>query len=205
MPYRRILALSIASLLCIVASAKDKKKSPLPFDILQARTVWVIVDPDAGVNVQDPNANRTARENVESAIAKWGRLTPVADLQMADLVITVRKGSGKLVQPTIGGTPVNSPPPVIMQPGDSGINAAGRAGGPPPQSSSPHPQMEVGSTQDMFVVYRADPNHNRTSDPLDYPPVWRYSARDALESPGVPAVDVFRKLIAETEKQASMP
>ena len=36
---------------------------------------------------------------------------------------------------------------------------------------------------------------------LDAPAIWRYSTRDALSSPGVPAVDAFKKLIAEAEKQ----
>ena len=60
--------------------------------------------------------------------------------------------------------------------------------------------MEIGKSQDMFVVYRSskdDPN----SAPLDAPPVWRYAAEDALQSPDVPAVEVFRKLIADSEKQ----
>jgi hypothetical protein len=48
----------------------------------------------------------------------------------------------------------------------------------------------------MFVVYRG-----KIDDTLDYPAVWRYIAKDALRSPSVPAVDVFRKLIAEAEKQ----
>jgi hypothetical protein len=30
----------------------------------------------------------------------------------ADLIIVIRKGNGKLIQPTIGGTPVNGTPPV---------------------------------------------------------------------------------------------
>ena len=38
---------------------------------------------------------------------------------------------------------------------------------------------------------------------LDAPAVWRYSAKDALRSPDVPAVDVFRNLIKEAEKQQS--
>jgi hypothetical protein len=51
----------------------------------------------------------------------------------------------------------------------------------------------------MFVLYRgtADPN----ASPLNTPPVWRYSGRDALDSPSVPAVDAFRKLVVESEKQ----
>jgi hypothetical protein len=53
----------------------------------------------------------------------------------------------------------------------------------------------------VFAVYRG-----KRQDPLDASAVWRYSAQDALRSPGVPAVDAFRKLIAEAEKQqASNP
>jgi hypothetical protein len=48
----------------------------------------------------------------------------------------------------------------------------------------------------MFVVYRG-----KRDDALDAPSVWRYSAKNALNSPQVPAVDAFRKLIAEAEKQ----
>jgi hypothetical protein len=34
----------------IQSAAKDKKKAPLPEDVLKAHTVWVIVDPTAGVD-----------------------------------------------------------------------------------------------------------------------------------------------------------
>jgi hypothetical protein len=211
MSYRRSLVCSVLFLSCLVAVAKDKKKAPLPFDVLQAHSVWVIVDPTVGVDVTDPNANRNARADVEKALAKWGRLTPVADGSVADLIITVRKGNGKLAQTTIGGTPINGPPPVVAQRTDSGISASTRIGPQPqssdpyPQSSGPHPQMEIGSTQDMFVVYRGDPNHDNTTDPLDSPPVWRYTAKDALASPGVPAVDAFRKAVNDSEKALAGP
>ena len=75
------------------------------------------------------------------------------------------------------------------------------------QPSTPEPQIEAGSPQDMFVVYRGsmDPNWFPL-DVLDAPAVWRYSGKDALASPSVPAVDAFRKLIAESEKElASHP
>lgn len=202
--YRKMLAIPLAALLCAAVFAKDKKKVLLPYDILQAHTVWVIVDPTAGVDVQDPNVNRLARENVEKALAKWGWLTPVTDPDMADLIITVRKGNKKLVQPTISGTTINTPPPVIGQRTDSGVSVAGRTGGPAPQSD-PAPQLEVGPTQDAFVVYRGDPQHVKNTNALDEPPVWRYMAKDALSSPGVPAVDAFRKLVDETAKQANTP
>jgi len=43
--------------------------------------------------------------------------------------------------------------------------------------------------------------HGKQNNALDTPSVWRYSAKDALRSPGVPAVDEFRKVIVEAEKQ----
>ena len=216
MPLRKILAVTTIILCSALAPAKDKKKALLPADVLRARTVLVIVDPTAGVDVRDPNANRDARANVEKALDQWGRFTLVQDGLTADLVITVRKGNGKLVQPTIGGTPINGTPPVsggtTSTPSQTTTRGGVRWGGGNPndpsnagtQPSTPEPQIEAGSPQDMFVVYRGstDPNWS----PLDTPSVWRYSGKDALASPSVPAVEVFRKLIAESEKQlASHP
>ena len=211
MPLRKILAVTTIILCSALAPAKDKKKALLPADVLRARTVLVIVDPTAGVDVRDPNANRDARANVEKALDQWGRFTLVQDGLTADLVITVRKGNGKLVQPTIGGTPINGTPPVSGGTSSSPTQTTTRAGvrwgtGNPndpsnagTQPSTPEPQIEAGSPQDMFVVYRGstDPNWS----PLDAPPVWRYSGKDALASPSVPAVEVFRKLIADSEKE----
>ncbi len=139
MPYRRSLACSVLLLSCLVAAGKNKKKVPLPVDILQAHTAWVIIDPAAGVDVTDPNANRIALNDVQNALAKWGRLMPVTDLSRADLIIVVRKSNGKMVQPTIAGTPINTPPPVIGQRTDSGVNVSARQG-PPLEQSQPHPQ-----------------------------------------------------------------
>jgi hypothetical protein len=224
---RRRLSLMVVLLLSsLVAPGKDKKKAALPEDVLRAHTVWVIVDPTAGVDIEAPNANRVARADVEKAFARWGRLEPVTNADMADLIVVVRKGNGKIADGTIGGTPVNAPPPVIAQSTDTGIHAAGGSRGaripdstPDASSSSdgslpgagsssnpgypskPSPQAEIGLSQDMFVVYRS-----RGADALNAPPVWRYTAKDALESPDVPAVEVFRTLIAQSEKQlASKP
>jgi hypothetical protein len=56
----------------------------------------------------------------------------------------------------------------------------------------------------MFVLYRGSTNPDWS--PLDAPPVWRYSGKDALDAPSVPAVEAFRKLVAESDKQlASHP
>ena len=198
------LAVSAFLMCCLVAAGKDKKKVLLPADVLQARTVLVIIDPDAGVAVETPTANRTAQEDVENALMNWGRFSLVMEASNADLVISVRKGNGRIAQPTIGGVPNNNRP-IILEPGNSGGRVGGRTGTPSDigdsddsgsQSQGPHPQVEVGQVQDMFVVYRG-----KRDRPLENPPVWRYTAKDALRSPNVPAVDAFRKLIAEAEKQ----
>ena len=213
---RKLLAVTTILLCSALAPAKDKKKTILPADVLRARTVLVIVDPTAGVDARNPNANRAARADVEKALDQWGRFTLVQEGVTADLVITVRKGNGKLVQPTIGGTPINGIPPVTGGTTTSPTQTTSRAGvrwgtGNPndpsnagTQPSTPEPQIEAGSAQDMFVVYRGNKDPNWS--PLDSPSVWRYSGKDALASPSVPAVEVFRKLIAESEKQlASHP
>jgi hypothetical protein len=211
---RKLLAVTAIILCSALASAK--KKAILPADVLRARTVLVVVDPTAGLDVRDPNANRAARADVEKALDQWGRFTLVQEGFTADLVITIRKGNGKLIQPTIGGTPINGTPPVsggtTSTPTQMTTRGAFRVGPGNPndpssagnQPSTPAPQIEAGSPQDMFVVYRG--STDRYFSPLDAPPVWRYSGKDALASPSVPAVEAFRKLIAESEKElASHP
>ena len=62
-------AAALGLLFCsLIGLAKEKKKAPLPEDVLRAHTVLVIVDPTAGVDAQDPNANRLARTDVEQAL-----------------------------------------------------------------------------------------------------------------------------------------
>jgi hypothetical protein len=166
MPLPKLLAVTTIILGSALAPAKDKKKAILPAEVLRARTVLVIVDPTAGVDARDPNANRAARADVEKALDQWGRFTLVQERLTADLVITVRKGNGKFIQPTIGGTPINGTPPVSGGTTSSPTQTTTRAGvrwgtGNPndpsnagTQPSTPEPQIEAGSPQDMFVVYR---------------------------------------------------
>lgn len=183
------------------APAKDKKKHTLPAYVLNARTVLVVVEPNAGISVTDPGANKTAAEDVEKAIMKWGWLTPVMDAQTADLIITVRKGHGRTVEPTIGGGRVNDRPVVVESTDDSVRVGAQRGqntelGQRTPQDNAPHPQAEVGSSEDTFAVYQGG-----VERPLDRSPIWRYVHKDALRGPSVPAVAEFRKLVEETQKQ----
>ena len=206
MPHRTSLVAAVLFLSCLVAVGKDKKKGILPQDILDAHTAWVIVDPNAGVDVQAPNANNDARRNVENALVKWGRLSPVTSPDTADIVIVVRKGSDKIVQPTIGGTPVNSPPPMIGQRTDSGISGSGRQGPPSAAPSDPRPQLEVADAQDSFLVYRANRTYNGSvANPLDSPPVWRFNGMNALSAPSVHAVEAFHDAIVQSEKALAKP
>jgi hypothetical protein len=203
-----VMLFRMRALLCLLllftslAVAGNKKKVILPSYVLTARTVVVLVDPNAGISASSPLANKTAQEDVEKALMKWGRLNPVLDTQTADLVIVVRKGSGKVVQPTIGGAPTNDRP-VIVQQTDSSIRIGGQKGrqvgstDPSPQDTRPHPQAEVGPSDDMLVVYQG----HVTGAFDQQSPAWRYLAKDALHSPNVPAVAEFRKLVDEAEKQ----
>jgi hypothetical protein len=198
----RLALLALAFLLVIPATAKDKKKKVLPEDILRAQTVRVMIDPDAGEPLNQPNANALARDNVEKALLEWHRFRLVMDGEESDLIITVRAGDGRMSRPTINGGPIDQRGGVA-QSTDSSIRIGAQRGQPPmsdpstyPQDRGPHIGNEVGPSDDMFVVYRGN-----FSSPLDSPPVWRYIKKDCLRpSPLVPAVEEFRKLIAEAEK-----
>jgi len=199
---QRAFAIFAAGLLIAAAAfAKDKKKPILPVYVLTARTVAVIIDPEAGMSIDDPRANQVAQKEVEAALMNWGRF----EVRMvagggADLIIVVRKGNAHNVQPTISNPRQNNPVGVIT-PIDGGVGIGAQQGhssnSPVPNSGgqTPGPQIEAGSTQDTFVVYRGD-----IDQPLDGVPVWRYTASDALHSPSVPAVDKFRMAIADAEK-----
>ena len=198
MPIRMRLLLSIVLVFACFATA-NKKKDTLPAEVLNAQTVAVLIDPDAGMSTSEPLANKTAQDDVEKALVKWGRLQLVlVGGSNADLVITVRKGNGKIVQQTVGGEPTNDRP-VVVVPSDSGIHVGVQQGRPPdstqapPQATAPGLGGEASSvTEDTFLVYRGG-----TSGAL----VWRYVAKNGLRSPDVPAVAEFRKAVEAAIKQ----
>jgi hypothetical protein len=204
MPIRVRLVLSLVLLVTSVAIADKKKKDTLPPEILNAQTVVVLVDPDAGMSTSEPLANKTAQDDVEKALAKWGRLRlMLIGGSDADLVITVRKGNGKAVQPTVNGEPTNDRP-VVVVPSDSGIHIGVQQGQPPgstqppPQDTSPRLGGEVGPAEDTFLVYVGG---SSGAPPLDRAPVWRYVSKNALHSPEVPAVAEFKKAVEAAVKQ----
>jgi hypothetical protein len=203
MPIRMRLVLSLVLLVTSVASADKEKKDTLPPQILNAQTVVVLVDPDAGMSTSEPLANKTAQDDVEKALAKWGRLKlMLIGGTDADLVITVRKGNGKVIQPTVTGEPTNDRP-VIVVPSDNGIHIGVQQGQPPgstqppPQDTSPRLGGEVGPAEDTFLVYLGGSGNPG----LEGAPVWRYVSKNALHSPDVPAVAEFKKAVEAAVKQ----
>jgi hypothetical protein len=127
MATRGRLFLALVLLFACLTIAESKKKAALPAAVLKAHTVIVLIDPNAGIPINTPLANTTAQDDVEKAIMKWGRLSLAQTVSTADLVITVRKGNGKNVSPTIGGVPTNDRP-VVVQPTDSGIHIGAQQG-----------------------------------------------------------------------------
>jgi hypothetical protein len=190
------------------AFGKNKNDKNLPPYIINAHTVSVMIDPAAGMSVEDRRANEVARKDVEAALLNWGRFMPMVSAQQADLIIVIRKGHAKVVDDTIVGPPQNDRPGSItpMNNGASigaqhGAQQIGGMGSNAPDASvqgTPRTQMEVGSVEDSFLVY-----DGTRKDPIDSPPGWRYTAKDGLRSHGVPAVDEFRKAVAAADKAAA--
>lgn len=177
------------------AWAKGKPKRVLPDYVLTAHTVAVLVDPEAGVSIEDPRANQVAQKDVESALTEWGRYLPILSTGQADLIIVVRRGHGKLADVTIRDPRQNDRPGAVTT-SDSSIGPAAQHGnGPVENQGRPQPQADVGGADDDFEVYQGN-----VANPLDGPAVWRWVRKDGLHPHDVPAVDEFRKAVAETEK-----
>jgi len=52
MRYSKSVAFFSLLICCLVAAGKNRKKIILPEDVLEARTVLVIIDPDAGIELK---------------------------------------------------------------------------------------------------------------------------------------------------------
>lgn len=199
-----VVAVSLVAIWAGIASAKKKEKAYLPDFVLKAKTVLVVIMPDAGEPIDDPSANRKAQEEVEKAFLKWGRYRLALDKYTADVVIGVRKGTGKAANPTINGGPVDTRPGTI-ETTDNQIRIGAQQGRPPDltrQGTPPEPAhagMEAGAEDDTFMVFQG----GGLQYPLDNAPVWRYIAKNGLKSPRVEAVEEFRKAVEESEKAAA--
>ena len=223
------IAVSLLAISAGVASANKKEKVHLPDYVLNAKTVLVVILPDAGEPMDDPFANRKAQEEVENAFMKWGRFQLTLDAELADLVIGVRKGTGKAVNPTIKGGPVDTRPGTIGTT-DNQVWVGVQQGRPPDrtQQGAPkehaHKGMEAGAEDDRppdLTQQGAPKEHphigmeagaeNDTFKvfqggeqyTVDNPPVWMYIAKDGLKPPRVVAVEEFRKAVEESDKAAA--
>jgi hypothetical protein len=187
--------------------AKNKKKQQLPDVVLNAQRILVVIRPEAAEPLTNPRANRNAQDEVERAISKWHRFDLVMDSSTADLIVAVQKGHA--AGPVIGNLP--SDRPVVFQSGGvpgAGVRIGGQQGRPPdltepgvgPQDRGPQLGSQIGPSEDMLEVYLGGIDR-----PLDAPPIWRYTAKNALDGPQVPAVEQFRKAIEESEKQRKKP
>lgn len=200
-----IAATGLALTLVFVLSAKKKEKVLLPGYVLKAQTVLVVILPNSGEPMDDITANRKAQEDVEKAFLKWGRYRLALDAEQADLVVGVRRGTGKVASPTISGGPIDSRPGTI-ETTDNQIRIGVQQGHPPDVSdpagsSGPndrvHQGVAVGQAEDTFQVFQGGVQY-----PLDNPPVWKLTAKDGLKPPDVAAVEQFRKAVEESEKAA---
>lgn len=199
---RPLVILAALLSLSICLHGKQKKKLVLPDYVLDAKTVAVVVDPDAPISTAHPNDNKQAADDVEQALLKWGRYRLLPDPQWADLVIVIRKG--RAAGAAIGGTGNGSDRPVILQqPTNNDTRVVAQWGMPPqvsatqqqPQQRQPQPGMEAGTPEDVFVVHQGLPQ-----PPLYGPVAWSYAGKNALNAPQVKAVEQFRDAVAAAEK-----
>ena len=209
MSVRVPIAFLVLLLLIPQANARNKKKQVLPEYVLRAQTVAVVIRPEAGEPLTSPNANRTAQNNVENAITKWGRFKVITNAEAADLIIAIRTGHAS--GPTIRNSPAdrrtNDQIGDIPDASQQGHSPASQQGHSPDLTNSgpasatdrrPHISNEMGPSEDSFEVYRG-----RVDYPLDAPAVWRYMAMGALDDfPEVVAVEHFRNAINEAERQS---
>ena len=179
-------------------------------DILRARLVAMIPNSQSQA-IADPQENQRARLDVEMAITKWGRYQVTQDTSVADLIIVVRKGRARGT--TIDDTRTGNPG-VILYPGDTGATISvgqgqtqPRSRTDPPHEAQPRVGTQVGSTDDLLEVYLGrtpridDASRDSTQYPLDEPPIWFYTATDALNPPRVEAVTRFREAVEAAAKK----
>ena len=198
----RCLVVGVA--LGVMAPAFAKDDAPLmPPYVLAARTVAVVIDTEAGMSLRDPNANQTARKDVETALLNWGRFETVMDPRRADLIILIRKGTKVPADVTVVDPRQNRRGGVI-EPTDDGISVGVQRGPSGPRSSTQpppegppqiRPETQAGTPGDVFQVF-----NGKMDDPLNSPPGWQYVKKDGLHSHDVPAVAAFRKAIADAER-----
>ena len=194
-----IVAVSIAS----TALANKSEKAKLPELVVKAQSVAVLILPGTRESISDPTGNRKAQEDVEKAFMKWGRYQLTQEAFTADLVIGVRKGTGNVASPTVGGPPSDTRPTTI-ETTDNAIRIGAQKGRPPGDTQSGDAAgtsgkattgVQGGGAEDALEVFIGGDGYGASSAPL-----WVYRKVDGLKAPTMSAVEQFRKAVEETEK-----
>jgi hypothetical protein len=194
---QRIARGLLAGIVLFAGLGQAKDKQSLPAEILNAHTVAVVMYRGSEMPLASPGENRSAVNSVESAIMRWGRFT-LSNAADADLIIAVRKGRRG------GAVLTGGDHPVILNPTDDGVHVGGSRGTPPypvPGQSAGSPRMTetMGPADDVLMVYRGPTL--AAGDPLNAPALWRFSGKNVLDSPSVPAIAALKKAIELAEKK----
>jgi len=177
--------------LLVVGGIEAKEKHVLPDVVLEARTVMIVIIPDAREKPPNPKSEQALRDDVERALERWGRFLSKSTGKV-DLVIVARQGHVEAPKVTF---PANDPKsPLHPNSGSPQLdpNTPGLAGD---RAGAQRTVDELRLEEDSFEVYQGGVDR-----PLDATPVWQYKAKLALTGPKVMAVEHLRKAIEESEK-----
>jgi hypothetical protein len=200
-----MLVATVAVSMGSTALAKKKEKAPLPELVVKAQSVAVLILPGTRESIADPVGNRRAQEDVEKAFMKWGRYQLKQEAFTADLVIGVRKGTGTVASPTVGG-PIPDTRPGTIETTDNAIRIGAQKGRPPGETQSGDAGaagtngrdttgVQGGGAEDVLEVFLGGDGYKG-----DSAPIWVCRKVDGLNAPTMSAVEQFRKAVEETEK-----
>lgn len=200
-----MLVATVAVSMGSTALAKKKEKAPLSELVVKAQSVAVLILPGTRESFADPVGNRRAQEDVEKAFMKWGRYQLKQEAFTADLVIGVRKGTGTVASPTVGG-PIPDTRPATIETTDNAIRIGAQKGQPPGQTQSGDAGaagtnggattgVQGGGAEDVIEVFIGGDGYS-----ADSAPIWVCRKVDGLKAPTMSAVEQFKKAVEETEK-----
>jgi len=162
----------------------------------------VLILPGTRESIADPVGNRKAREDVEKAFMKWGRYQLTQEAFTAELVIGVRKGSGTVASPTVGGSIPDTRAGTI-ETTDNAIRIGVQQGHAPDETQSGDAGaagtngrgLQGGGAEDVIEVFIGGDGYK-----ADSAPIWVCRKVDGLKPPTMSAIEQFRKAVEETEK-----
>ena len=160
-----LLLLFYLSTFTAAGKDKPKAKAKLPEQVVHARTVLVVIPPDAMEPLDNPRANETARDNVEKSLEQWGRFQLVKDGQQADLVVALKIGN-EIGQPKVKAGSIDISPGVAQSSDGRVRGGIQSRPGPPledpneerPPGTGPRIIDKPGPPQDVLRCTSVPPN-----------------------------------------------